>query len=318
MTTSATSPAVGPLTTPDSGPLNGAPTGVLTGRAVLGIDVGGTTVKARLVDAGGAVLGEWREPTPAADPSAERTVALVADLVARAAALAPVEAVGLVVPGIVDDAPGIAVHAVNLGWRDLPLRSLTESVIRRPLAFAQDVRAGALAEGVSGAAAGIAGPVVFVPIGTGLAAAILIDGSPLVSGGWAGEIGQVVISHGPHAGRRVEEIASAGGIARRLDLADARSAAVLVQNGDPAASTIWHEAVDVLADSLAWITATVAPTTIVLGGGLAEAGALLFDPLERALDARLGVLRHPAVVRAAHGEAAAVIGATYLARSVIS
>jgi glucokinase len=286
--------------------------------AVLGIDVGGTTVKARLVAGDDTVLGEWREPTPTDDPTAAGTVALVADLVARAAGIAPVSAAGLVVPGIVDDVAGVAVHAVNVGWREVPLRSLVERAIGLPLAFAQDVRAGAFAEAASGAAAGMPGPVVFVPVGTGLAAAIIIDGSPLVSGGWAGEIGQVVIQNGPHAGSRVEEIASAGGIARRLGLPDARAAADLVRGGDPAASAVWLEAVDVLADSLAWLTAVVAPTTVVVGGGLAEAGDLLFGPLARALDTRLGIVRRPDVVRAMHGEAAAVIGAAHLARAVLA
>ena len=293
------------------------------GAAVLGIDVGGTTVKARLVSGDDSVLAEWREPTPADDPTASLTVSLVAELVARATAIAPVGAVGLAVPGIVDDAEGVAVRAVNLGWRDVPLRALAERALGDrtldvPLAFAQDVRAGALAEATSGAAGGVDGPVVFVPVGTGLAAAIIIDGAPLVSGGWAGEIGQLVIQHGPHAGRRVEEIASAGGIARRLGLADARAAAGLVRGGDPAASAVWSDAVDVLADSLAWLAAVVAPTTIVVGGGLAEAGDLLFSPLALALDSRLGIVRRPDLVRAVHGEAAATVGAVLLARAVLA
>jgi glucokinase len=66
------------------------------------------------------------------------------------------------------------------------------------------------------------------------------------------------------------------------------------------------------------MAAVAAPTTIVVGGGLAEAGALLFDPLDAAVDARIGVMRRPAIVPALHGEAAAVIGATYLARAALS
>ena len=286
------------------------------GTTVLGIDVGGTTVKSRLVSGGHSVLGEWREPTPTGDATAGDTIALVADLVARASNIAPVDAVGLVVPGIVDELAGIAVHSVNVGWRDVALRSLVEGAIGLPLAFAQDVRAGALAEATSGAAAGVAGPVVFVPVGTGLAAAILIDGAPLVSGGWAGEIGQVVIPSGPHAGQRVEQIASAGAIARRLGLENAHSAASLVRAGDAAASAVWQEAVDTLADSLVWIAATVAPAVIVIGGGLAEAGPLFFEPLEAAVDARIGIIRRPRIVPALHGDAAAVIGATLLARAI--
>ena len=291
----------------------GSPTG-----AVLGIDVGGTSIKARLVYPDDTVVGEWREATPAADADAARTVALIAELVERARSLARVEAVGLAIPGIVDETTGTSVHAVNLGWHGLPVRDLAAAAIGLPLGFGQDVRVGALAESTSGAAAGVPGTVAFVPVGTGLAAAIVVDGVPLVAGGWAGETGQVVIAHGPHCGSRVEEIASAGAIARRLGVDNARSAAERVRAGDPAASVVWQEAVDVLADSLVWMAAVAAPSVIVVGGGLAEAGALLFDPLNAAVDARIGAMRRPAIVPARHGEAAAVIGATYLARRVLA
>jgi len=283
---------------------------------VLGIDVGGTSVKARVAADDGGVLAEWREPTPRDDPSGERTVALIAGMAHRAVVEHAVRAVGLVIPGIVDEPSGTSVAAVNLGWRDLPVRDLVAAAIELPLAFGHDVRAGALAESVSGAAAGTDGTVVFVPVGTGLAAATIVDGVPLVSGGWAGEIGQVVIATGAHAGQRVERIASAGAIARRLGLKNAHAAASLVRAGDAAASAVWQEAVDTLADSLVWIAATVGPAVIVIGGGLAEAGALFFDPLEAAIDARIGIIRRPSIVPALHGDAAAVIGATLLARAI--
>ena len=292
--------------------------GTVAGGLVLGIDVGGTSIKARLVDADDTVVGEWRDATPTGDTEAARTVALIAELVDRADALGRVDAVGLAVPGIVDETTGTSVHAVNLGWHGLPVRDLVADAIGLPLAFGQDVRVGALAESTTGAAAGMPGTVAFVPVGTGLAAAIIVDGTPLVAGGWAGETGQVVIAHGAHRGRRVEEIASAGAIAKRLGVTNARRAAELVRGGDPVASEIWQEAVDVLADSLVWMTAVAAPTVIVIGGGLAESGALLFDPLNAAVDARIGAMRRPAIVAALHGEAAAVIGATYLARTALS
>jgi len=91
-----------------------------------------------------------------------------------------------------------------------------------------------------------------------------------------------------------------------------------VRGGDPAASAVWSDAVDVLADSLAWLAAVVAPTTIVVGGGLAEAGDLLFSPLALAVDSRLGIVRRPDLVRAVHGEAAATVGAVLLARAVLA
>jgi glucokinase len=155
--------------------------------------------------------------------------------------------------------------------------------------------------------------IAFVPIGTGIAAALLVDGRPLVSGGWAGEIGQTVIRSGVHAGRRVEEIASASGTARRAGAADARTVAARVEDGDVEARQVWHDSVEVLADALAHLTATAAPETIVLGGGLALAGRTLIAPLEGALEARLGLLRRPTLRTAELGDRAAALGAAILA-----
>jgi glucokinase len=286
---------------------------------VLGVDVGGTTVKARLVEAGrpDRVLWEQRVPTPRDDADARRTTAAVVQLLDAARELGPVDAVGLVVPGIVDDDAGTAVASVNLGWRDVPLRQLLERASSVPVGFGQDVRAGALAEAATGAGAGSPGGLAFVPVGTGLASAFVEHGGALVSGGWAGEIGQVVLTSGPLAGLRVEDVASAGGLARRAGAEDALTVVGRVRAGDPEATAVWHDLVEVLADCLAWISAVAAPMTLVVGGGLAGAGALLFDPLGRALDERLARSRRPRLVPAAHGDGAAMVGAALLAERAL-
>ncbi|TXN32489.1 ROK family protein [Lacisediminihabitans profunda] len=286
--------------------------------AVLGIDVGGTSIKARLADAAGITCGEWREPTPIGDSSGERTAAVIRGMLEVARGERAVEAVGLVVPGIVDERSGVCIRAVNLGWLDVPVRDIVQSHIDVPLAFGQDVRAGALAECLTGAAAGVAGTVAFIPIGTGLASALIVEGFVMSSGGWAGEIGQVVISSGPHTGHRVEEIASAGGMAQRAGEASALAVAELVLRGDARATSIWNDGVAVLAEAMAWIFAVAAPDMFVLGGGLTEAGGLLLDPLEREFAARLPPTRPPVIARAVHGDAAAMIGATYLARRLLA
>lgn len=169
----------------------------------VGVDVGGTSTKAVLVDAHGSTLAERRAATPAADPSGLALVKTVSGLLAD---LGPAwdAPVGVVVPGIVDDDRGVVVHAINLGWRDLPLRDLLVAQLGRPVALGHDVRAGALAEARTGAAREVAGVVAFVAIGTGVAAALLLDGRPVVAGGWAGEIGQLVLTEGRHAGSRLE------------------------------------------------------------------------------------------------------------------
>lgn len=290
----------------------------MTVAAVLGIDVGGTGIKAALTDADGTILGKWREATPSADTSGERTRDIVLGLVAAASSVARPQSVGVVVPGVVDEDRGVCVHAVNLGWRDLAFPDLLRPALDVPLAFGQDVRAGALAEAVSGAAAGIDGTIAFVPVGTGLASALVIDGVPFAGGGWAGEIGQRVLRDGPHAGLRVEQLASAGGIAKRAGAPDARTVADAVARGDEAATLVWNEAVDVLAEALAGITVVAAPTAIVIGGGLALAGELLFTPLERGLRERLDVVRVPRLLAAQHSDEAATVGACILAKRLVS
>lgn len=286
---------------------------------LLGVDVGGTTVKARLVEAGpgGRALWERRVPTPRGDADGRRTVAAVVELVDAAREQGRLDAVGLVVPGIVDDEAGTSVASVNLGWRDVPLRAMLADASSLPVGFGQDVRAGALAEAATGAGAGSTGGLAFVPVGTGLASAFVQHGDALVSGGWAGEIGQVVLTSGPLAGLRVEDVASAGGLARRLGAENALAVVERVRAGDPEAVAAWRDLVAVLADCLTWITAVAAPATLVVGGGLAGAGALLFDPLGLALDERLAHSHRPALVPAVHGDGAAMVGAALLAERAL-
>lgn len=291
--------------------------------AVLGVDVGGTGIKARLTDADGLVLDEARVPTPRNDPDAAQLADCVADLASRALARGPLRAIGLVTPGVVDERAGTVVLAVNLGWHDVPVRqrvraALSERGLDVPVAFGHDVRAGALAETSGSDAALTRGSVAFVPVGTGLASALVVDGSVVPGDGWAGEIGQVRIPSGPHAGLRVEEIASAGGVARRTGSASAHEAMLRVRAGDPIATEVWTECVAVLADALVWTTAVAGCHTVVVGGGLAESGPLLFDPLTTAVAERLTGLRAPALVPARHGDAAGAIGAGLLARRTIA
>jgi glucokinase len=283
-------------------PASGAPG---SSTAVLGIDVGGTTIKGLRMSPTGSIEAEARVATPSPDPTGERVLEAVAGLVADLGG-PETAAVGLVVPGIVDEARGVAVWSANVGFRDAPLRDLAAARLGMPVAFGQDVRAGALAELRSGAARDAGASVAFVPIGTGVAAAFVVDGHILVSGGWAGEIGQAVLTSGAHAGLRVEEVASASATARRAGEPDALAVATRVSAGD------------VLADALAGIVVTTAPTTIVIGGGLAHAGALLLAPLGVELARRLGTLRVPGLVAAQHGDLAAAIGAGYLAADLRS
>ncbi|GLY17488.1 ROK family protein [Kineosporia rhizophila] len=281
------------------------------GAPAVGIDVGGTSVKGVLLGADGSVLAVHRLPTPAPAPDGRAVVETVGQ-VRDALAGDQLLPVGVAVPGVVDEADGLAVYSANLGWRDLPLGELLEKRLGSGVVLTHDVRAGGVAEARTGAAAGRDGVMAFVPVGTGVAAAVLIDGQPLVSGGWAGEIGQLLITQGEFAGQRVEEVASARATALRAGMASAREVAASAGRGSTVAQQVWKETITVLADALAGLSATVAPSVIVIGGGLALAGRQLIAPLSEELTRRLPGLRVPEVLPAGHGDAAAAVGAALL------
>lgn len=192
-------------------------------RVVVALDVGGTGLKGGVFDARSTVVCEARERTGAGDgPDAvlERVVGLLDRLRGEAAARGrSVAGVGIVVPGLVDDAAGTAVWSANLGWRDVALGPRVEQALGLPVAVGHDVRAGALAEGALGAARS-ARDWLFLPVGTGIAAAVSLDGRPHAHSPFAGEIGHVVVDRdGPRCtcGARgcLETIASARAIATR-------------------------------------------------------------------------------------------------------
>ncbi|MFC7615837.1 ROK family protein [Actinokineospora soli] len=286
---------------------------------VVAVDVGGTSVKAALVARDLSPVRTLREPTQRVDGSVD--VAHIADLIGRLAADTAVVGVGVAVPGIVDDTTGHVHTAVNLGWLDLPLQSRLGAMTGLPLLVQHDVRTGGLAEFTVGAATGVP-DAVFVPIGTGIAAAFQVDGRPLVAGGFAGEIGHLVVDPGGvpcNCGQVgcLETLAAAPAVARRYtertgSPATAADVAALLSKGDPDATAVWDDAVRALGAALAIATTLTGPEVIVLGGGLAEAGDALTDPVRDDLHARLTFQRKPRVVRAALGQDAGRAGAALL------
>lgn len=298
---------------------------------VAAVDVGGSRMKGALVDPAGHAAFTERRPTPVAAGSDAVVSALsdfAADLLGRGRQLgADVPAAGIAVPGIVDDDRGIAVYSANLGWRALALRSVLETRLDVPVAFGQDVRSGGLAESRIGAGRGVR-DLVFVPVGTGIAAALLADGRPVTGDGYAGELGHVVVDPDGAACRCggrgcLETVASASAIARRYAErtgrapGDAAEVAARVRAGEADACAVWDEAVQALAGALATCATLLAPELVVIGGGLARSGELLLSPLRAALEARLTFQRRPRLVRAELGEDAGCLGAGLRALEVV-
>lgn len=303
---------------------------------VIAVDVGGGSIKgavvdvARLIRTGSAVAAPTLHHPIPVGAGPEAAVAAVQEAVGELRDLATAHggaaAAALALPGVVDEGAGVAVHSENLGWRDVPFRRLLAEWTGLPATIGHDVRAGALAERRLGAARGLR-DVVFLPIGTGVAAALTIGGREHTGGGLAGEIGHVDVGHdGACAcGARgcLEAIASAAAIARRYSdrsgqaTCEAERVAERMVAGDPVAKQVWDEAVDALGLALAWTASVLAPEAIIVGGGLSRAGPLLLDPLRLAVQGRLTFQRHPQLRPAAFGDQAGCIGAALLGGDLV-
>ncbi|MEU3738311.1 ROK family protein [Streptomyces sp. NPDC032198] len=300
-------------------------------RHVIALDVGGTGMKAALVGADGTLLHEARRATGrerGPDAVVESILGFAADLRAHGIKELgePAAAAGVAIPGIVDTEHGTAVYASNLGWRDVPMRDLLSRRLEGvPVALGHDVRTGGLAEGRIGAGKG-ADRFLFVPLGTGIAGAIGIGGGiePGAHGS-AGEIGHIIVRPGGPlcgCGQRgcLERLASASAVSEAWAAAsgdpeaDAADCAKAVESGDPRAQQVWQNAVDALADGLITALTLLDPHTLIIGGGLAEAGETLFTPLRAAMTERIVTFQtQPLIVPAALGDTAGCLGAGLLA-----
>ncbi|MFJ3672016.1 ROK family protein [Streptomyces sp. NPDC090106] len=304
-------------------------------RHVIALDVGGTGMKAALVGADGELLHRARRAT-GRERGPQAVVDGILDFAAELRAHGerefgePAAAAGVAVPGIVDEATGTAVYAANLGWRDVPLRALlTERLHGAPVALGHDVRTGGLAEGRIGAGRG-ADRFLFVPLGTGIAGAIGIDGRVEAGAhGFAGEIGHIVVrpSGAPcPCGQSgcLERYASAAAVSEAWaaasgdPAADAADCAKAVESGDRRAREVWQGAVDALADGLVTALTLLDPRIVIIGGGLAEAGETLFTPLRDAVRRRVTFQTLPSLVPAALGDTAGCLGAGLLARDLLT
>jgi glucokinase len=284
-------------------------------------------MKGGLVGRDGALLHVERRATPRAE-GPERVIAAISAFVTdlsrprRAGldggVLEPV-AVGLAVPGLMT-----ATHAVfsaAFGWRDVPMEAFTQ--VSLPVALGHDVRSAGEAELAygsgtrSGSGVG-AGDVLYLPIGTGIAGAVVLSGSLYGgAGGWAGQIGHIPVwPDGVRCGcgQRgcLAAYASASAIAARCGEDSAADVVARVATGDARATEVWNEAVEALALALATYTLLLDPALVVIGGGLSLAGDTLIAPLRTRLSALLAFRRPPALRVSALGVHAGLLGAGLL------
>jgi len=295
------------------------------------LDIGGTKIAAGLVDSEGQLLHQNRQPTPhSTDPeqvwaAAQRTI-----VDALAAAGGEVSGAGISSAGPIQLTDG-TISPVNIvGWRGFPIRDRVAAAVGGvPVRLAGDGLCMALGEHWLGAGQG-ARFMLGMVVSTGIGGGLVLDGAPYGGRtGNAGHVGHVVVDqHGPpcNCGGRgcVEAIASGPHLvtwAREQGWtaapdADAKELADAAANGDGVAVRAFRRGADAIAAMIASVAAVCDLDLVVIGGGVAKSGALLFDPLHAALRsyARLDFISGLRVVPAALGGDAGLVGAAALLR----
>lgn len=239
--------------------------------------------------------------------------------------------VGIGLPGPIDSKRGIVHFFPNIkGWRNVPLRALMQKMTQLPVFIDNDANLMALAEARCGAAKGKRN-VVGITLGTGVGGGIIVEGkvyrgSSLV----AGEIGHIPLNeNGPRC--------SCGGkacleryVGNRRILANARRAfgkkitlerlSRLASQGNAKAGHIWKEMAGHLSVALSGVINFFNPDTIVIGGGVANAGSIILDEVRRAVKLRaMHVQAKTArIVKARLGNDAGIIGAGLLVQEELS
>jgi len=293
---------------------------------VVAVDVGGTEIKSALVDSDFNVMTTKTAPTPKADRTGAETVKAIAAIVGEFAQQQTIAAVGLVVPGALDEPAGISRWSGNLQWNNLPIRDLLHAAINIPVAFSHDVRTAAVAEMRNGAAKG-ARNAIFIPVGTGIAAALIIDGEIRSAEGFAGEIGHIDVN-GKYpcvCGKTgcLEAASSTLAISKAYEAQSGKSGTTteeiyqFVIAGDAVATNVWNDATSAMARACETLITILAPEVIVFGGGLSNAGETFLKPIRDYLDSTLTFQRKPRLEIAHYGAKAGTIGCAMLAFDLV-
>lgn len=306
----------------------------------LGVDLGGTNIKAALVDAEGNILNESSVPTNLP----RQAEAVCDDIAALCTALADgvrVHGIGVGCPGTVDG--GVVRYSNNLNWHDFAMADYLQGKTGLPVRLANDANAAALGEALAGCAKG-AESAVIVTLGTGVGGGVVLNGK-LLTGytGAASEPGHTVICDTPNAplctcGRRgcFEAYASATALIRMTRQAmdahpesalhtvaangtvNGRTAFDAAELGDAAAKQVVDDYIHYLAVGIANLINMFFPQVIGLSGGVANQGENLLRPLRAAVQPMIFgdeyAKKHTTLTTCTLGYRAGVIGAALLNR----
>ena len=310
-------------------------------QVVAGIDIGGTKIAVALETHAGAKAAARRFPTGVALGPVrilENISRALDEMLTETGAR--LTAIGIGCPGPIDIERGLVLSPSNLpDWIDFPIVALIKERFGVPVLLDNDANAAALGEYFYGAGRGFK-DVFYVTISTGIGGAIICDGQIHhgVQAG-AGEIGHTIVCSDAvrcRCGTKgcLETIASGTGIARRMreTLAaqngtttenpgeiTAETVVEMVRSGDETARKIWDETIKYLAIGIGNAITLIAPEAVIIGGGVAEAGELLLEPLRRAIGKNVTMLpiEKVKILKSSLGSESGVCGALMLARRTL-
>jgi glucokinase len=296
---------------------------------VAAVDLGGTNLRLALADMSGTILARWssstvglRGPETVVELICKGTKSALREVAASKKAL---RSIAIGVPGITDVNIGVVIAASYLtGWKDVPLRELVEKELNVPVFVDNDVNMAAIGEQASGSAKD-AKDFVFLAIGTGIGAGIVLDGKLFRGSSWAaGEIGYMLV---PNAAKMpanrdepgaLESMIGGEGIkAQWKKLSNGEQAALSTQfnateifdralHGDPRANTLLRQSATMLAQAIYNISLVLDCSLFVLGGTVGLHPALC-DAAQKILDQWL-MPGSPRLVPSALGTDAQLLG----------
>lgn len=292
---------------------------------IIGIDLGGTRIKAVAIDKSGKTLCEHYEPTNDGDDRIWKSAVKNAVQIVQEEIKNKDCVIGISAPGLPNDnnsaigyMPGRLQGLENFNWSDF---------LETKAFVLNDAVAAMMAEAKFGAAKNIKNAIMLT-LGTGVGGGILIDGKPY-QGAFqkAGHLGHLTLDSDGEPdiigtpgsledaiGNCTIEKRTDGKFSFTDDLIKAH------RNGDEFATEVWLTSVNKLAVALGTLTNILSPETIILGGGITEAGKDLFEPLEQMIakyEWRTGGNKTQ-IVKAEYGDLAGAVGAACFAAQLSS
>lgn len=254
---------------------------------ILCVDIAGRRFRGALVNLRGELMerGDAAVPEESGEGAVRRVYELIDDL--AAVSPAPLLGIGVGTPGLIDPERGVVRKAVNLGWEDLPLRTLLEDRYHKPIYLMNDSQAAALAEYAFGERRP-SRHLLLIKVGRGIGAGIIIHGELFHGDGFgAGEIGQVIAS-GTDPPQTLESLASTQAILQRARAVAGEGLTWerlvrSVRQGDPELRAVVSEAGARLGLALAHLVAAFNIHNIVISGRVSEFGDVFLRAAHQAV-----------------------------------